>query len=336
MTNSRLNHAKKSSPDPVLDATLRPRNWQEFIGQEKLKANLWVAIEAAKSRGEPLDHLLFYGPPGLGKTSLAHLIATEMGAALTPTTGPAIERTGDLAAILTNLADRSVLFIDEIHRLAKPVEELLYPALEARALHIILGRGPGARTLELRLPTFTLVAATTRPAMLSAPLRSRFGTTWRLDFYRTPEIEQILERSSRLLNVTLSAEARRLIAASSRATPRTANRLLKRVRDLAQTRGETIVGPDTASAALRMLEVDAQGLEPTDRRLLVALIEQFRGGPVGLKTLAAATAEDEATIEDVYEPYLLQLGFIERTSRGRVATAKAYQHLGKDAVARLL
>ncbi|MBI3305477.1 Holliday junction branch migration DNA helicase RuvB [Candidatus Parcubacteria bacterium] len=329
-------NAKKSSPDPVLDATLRPRNWQEFIGQKKLKANLWVAIEAAKSRGEPLDHLLFYGPPGLGKTSLAHLIAAEMGAALTPTTGPAIERTGDLAAILTNLAEKSVLFIDEIHRLAKPVEELLYPALEARSLHIILGRGPGARTLELQLPTFTLIAATTRPAMLSAPLRSRFGTTWRLDFYEAPEIEQILERSSRLLNITLAAEARRLIAVSSRATPRTANRLLKRVRDLAQTRGETVVSPDTAREALRMLEVDAEGLEPTDRRLLTALIEQFRGGPVGLKTLAAATAEDEGTIEDVYEPYLLQLGFIERTPRGRTATAKAYAHLGKGAVARLL
>ncbi|MBI4385470.1 Holliday junction branch migration DNA helicase RuvB [Candidatus Parcubacteria bacterium] len=328
-------NAKKSSPDPVLDSTLRPRTWPEFIGQGKLKSNLQVAIAAAKARREPLDHVLFYGPPGLGKTSLAHLIASEMSSPLTTTSGPAIERAGDLAAILTNLEEKSVLFIDEVHRLPKTVEETLYPAMESRQLHLVLGKGPGARTLELALPAFTLIAATTRPAMLSGPLRSRFGTTWRLDFYTAADIEAILDRSSRLLGIPLEPEARSLIARSSRATPRIANRLLKRVRDLAQTRGEPIVSRKTAQEALGMLEVDAQGLEPTDRRILQALVEQFRGKPVGLKTLAAATAEDEATIEDVYEPYLLQLGFIERTPRGRMATARAYQHLGKTA-ARLL
>ncbi|MBI2624046.1 Holliday junction branch migration DNA helicase RuvB [Candidatus Parcubacteria bacterium] len=314
----------------------RPRTWPEFIGQGKLKSNLQVAIAAAKARREPLDHVLFYGPPGLGKTSLAHLIASEMNSPLTTTSGPAIERAGDLAAILTNLEEKSVLFIDEVHRLPKTVEETLYPAMESRQLHLVLGKGPGARTLELALPAFTLIAATTRPAMLSGPLRSRFGTTWRLDFYTAADIETILDRSSRLLDMPLEPEARRIIACSSRATPRIANRLLKRVRDLAQTRGEPLVSRQTAQEALSMLEVDAEGLEPTDRRILQALVEQFRGKAVGLKTLAAATAEDEATIEDVYEPYLLQLGFIERTPRGRVATAKAYAHLGKGAVARLL
>ncbi len=329
------NH-KKSTPDPLLDSALRPQTWGEFIGQDKVKANLRITISAARARAESLDHVLFYGPPGLGKTSLAHLIAAEMGAPLTATSGPAIERPGDLAAVLTNLAEGSVLFIDEVHRLPKPVEEMLYPGLESRRLHIILGRGPAARTLEMALPAFTLIAATTRPAMLSGALRSRFGSTWRLDFYTTADIEAILERSSRLLGVSLEADARKLIAVASRSTPRTANRLLKRVRDLAQTRNLDSIDAPTAAEALRMLEVDAEGLEPTDRRILTALVEQFRGGPVGLKTLAAATAEDVDTIEDVYEPYLLQLGFIERTPRGRVATAKAYKHLGRGAVARLL
>lgn len=310
-----------------MDFTLRPKTWAEYIGQANIKENLKIFIEAAKQRGDTLEHLLLYGPPGLGKTSLSHIIASEMGSAMKVTSGPAIEKVGDLAAILTNLSAGDILFIDEAHRLNKQIEEVLYPAMEDGVLDIIIGKGPSARTIQLDLPSFTLVAATTRIGLLSAPLRSRFGITFRLGFYDIKDIKKILERSAKILGVTAEEKGLELIANSSRSTPRVANRLLKRARDFSQVKGEGIITAASAKESLRMLEVDELGLEPTDRRLLLTIIEKFGGGPVGIQTLSAATSEEGDTIEEIYEPYLLQLGFLEKTPRGRVATKRAYEHL---------
>jgi len=311
-----------------LDQALRPNKWEEYIGQERIKTNLKILIEAAKKRSEPVDHLLLYGPAGLGKTTLAYIIAREMNANIRITSGPAIEKVGDLASILTNLNAGDILFIDEAHRLNKTVEEILYPAMENRMLHIIIGKGPSARTLQLDLPPFSLIAATTRVGLLSNPLRSRFGATFRLDFYGVGDIENILKRSSGLMRLMADANALKQIAVSSRYTPRVANRLLKRVRDYAEVEGSGLINSDTTRKALSLLEVDDLGLESTDRRLLEAIIKKFNGGPVGLQALAAATSEELDTIEDIYEPYLLQIGFLQRTARGRIATRLAYEHLG--------
>jgi Holliday junction DNA helicase RuvB len=314
--------------DIFLDNQLRPGTWDEYIGQEKIKKNLKILIQAAEERNHAPEHILFHGPAGLGKTTLAHLIAKESGRQIKITSGPAIEKVGDLASILTNLSSGDILFIDEIHRLNKMVEEILYPAMESGVLDIIIGKGPSARTIQLDLPPFTLIAATTRPAMMSAPLRSRFsGGIHRLEFYTNDEMEKILARSSTILGVKSETEAIKEIAKRSRFTPRTANYFLKRARDYAQVnKGE--LNTENVKKALELLGVDEMGLFETDRSVLRALIEKFNGGPVGLGTLAAATSEEEATIEEVIEPYLLQLGFIERTPRGRVATDKAYEHVG--------
>ena len=314
--------------DRTLDQTLRPHSWDEYIGQEKIKTSLKILLEAAKKRSEPIDHLLLYGPAGLGKTTLAYIMAREMNANIRITSGPAIEKVGDLASILTNLNSGDVLFIDEAHRLNKTVEEILYPVMESRVLHIIIGKGPSARTLQLDLPPFSLIAATTRVGLLSNPLRSRFGATFRLDFYHLEDIENILKRSAKLMNLSAEPEALKQIAVSSRYTPRVANRLLKRVRDYAEVEGEGIVNQDITKKALALLEIDHLGLELTDRRLIEAIIKKFNGGPVGLQALAAATSEELDTIEDIYEPYLLQIGFLQRTARGRIATKLAYEHLG--------
>lgn len=313
--------------DRTLDQVLRPKEWHEYIGQERVKNNLKILIEAAKKRNEPVDHLMFYGPAGLGKTTLAYIIAREMQTNIKVTSGPAIEKVGDLASILTNLNSGDILFIDEAHRLNKMIEEVLYPALESRVLHIIIGKGPSARTLQLELPPFTLIAATTRIALLSNPLRSRFGVTFRLDFYSNEDIEQILERSSNLLGLNIEKTALSFIGRSSRFTPRVANRLLRRVRDYAEVKNNGLIDLQTAKEALTLLEVDYLGLEPADRRLLEVIIRKFNGGPVGLQALAAATSEEIDTIEDIYEPYLMQLGFLQRSPRGRIATQLAYKHL---------
>ena len=317
----------EASPN-FLDQTLRPSSWDEYIGQESIKNNLHILISAAKERQAPPEHILFYGPPGLGKTTLAHLIARELGGNLRSTSGPAIERVGDLAALLTNLGAGDILFIDEIHRLSRSIEEVLYPAMESGVLNIIIGKGPSARTIELPLPPFTLIAATTRVADLSAPLRSRFsGGTFRLEFYSDDDIAKIVKRSSKILDVKVDEEGVGEIAKRSRATPRTANYLLKRARDYAQLKRAPL-SKQMVDESLGMLEVDSLGLTPLDRKLLNVLIERFNGGPAGVNALAAALAEEPSTVSEVHEPFLLQLGLIERTPRGRVATAKAYAHLG--------
>jgi Holliday junction DNA helicase RuvB len=325
---SRATIARPTPEDETLDLTLRPKTWPEYVGQGKIKRNLKVIIDAAKKRGEPIEHLLFYGGSGLGKTTLSHLIAKEMGANIRLTAGPAIEKAGDLAAILTNLNKGDILFIDECHRMNKLIEEYLYPALEDFKLNIVVGKGPMARTMELELPRFTLIGATTRIALMSAPLRNRFGATFQLNFYETEDIEKIIQRSGRILGIEIEPAAIKLIATRSRFTPRVANRLLKRVRDFAQVEGKGIITKNIAQKALGFLEIDEMGLEPGDRKILEAIIEKFEGGPVGLQTLAAATSEEQDSILDIYEPYLMQLGLIERTSRGRLATKVAYQHLG--------
>ena len=328
MDNLNALNPKLKPEDRTLDQTLRPHSWDEYIGQEKIKTSLKILLEAAKKRSEPIDHLLLYGPAGLGKTTLAYIMAREMNANIRITSGPAIEKVGDLASILTNLNNGDVLFIDEAHRLNKTVEEILYPAMESRMLHIIIGKGPSARTLQLDLPPFSLIAATTRVGLLSNPLRSRFGAIFRLDFYNIEDIGNILKRSAKLMNLSAEPEALKQIAVSSRYTPRVANRLLKRVRDYAEVEGEGIINQDITKKALALLEIDHLGLELTDRRLIEAIIKKFNGGPVGLQALAAATSEELDTIEDIYEPYLLQIGFLQRTARGRIATKLAYEHLG--------
>ena len=307
--------------------TLRPKSFATYVGQELLKQNLGMAIGAAKHRGEAVDHVLLYGPPGLGKTTMAGVIAAELGANLRVTSGPAIERAGDLASLLTNLADGDILFIDEIHRLPKIVEEVLYPAMEDFGLDVMLGKGPSAKSIRLDLPNFTIIGATTRVGALSAPLRDRFGHIHRLEFYSPEEMTRIIRRSAGILGVVLDAEAAAEIADRARLTPRIANRLLKRVRDYAQVRGVDAITRREAREALHLLEIDDLGLDSSDRRLLTAIIEHYGGGPVGVETLAASIAEDRATIEDAYEPYLMQIGLLERTPRGRRATPKAYRHL---------
>jgi len=319
---------KQLNEDKALDLTLRPHSFQEYMGQEKIKTNLKILIEAAKQRQEPIEHVLLYGGSGLGKTTLAHIIAKELGVNIKITSGPAIEKVGDLASILTNLSNGDVLFIDECHRLNKTIEEVLYPAMEDFLLDIIIGKGPSARTLRLELPRFTLIAATTRIGLLSSPLRSRFGISFHLNFYDKKDIEKIIQRSARLLGVELDPKACELIAGCSRCTPRVANRLLKRVRDYAQVKGDGRITLSLAKQALKMLEIDHLGLEPADRYILEVIIKKFNGGPVGLQALAAATNEEQDTIEEIYEPYLLRLGFLARTPKGRVATKLAYQHLG--------
>lgn len=319
----------EDSKEVELEVTLRPRDFANYIGQERLKKNLQLAISAAKKRGEPLDHVLLHGPPGLGKTTMATVIANEMGANIRVTSGPAVERAGDLASLLTNLQDGDILFIDEIHRLHRTVEEVLYSAMEDFKLDIMLGKGPSARSLRLDLPKFTIIGATTRTGSLAAPLRDRFGMIHRLEFYEPDEIRQIIERAAEILNVKIDKPAAEKLAARARLTPRIANRLLKRVRDYADVNGDGIIDHSISEKALVLLEVDELGLDPADRMLLNAIIDSYDGGPVGVETLAALTAEERSTIEDFYEPYLMQIGLIERTPRGRKVTHKAYAHLGK-------
>ena len=317
------------SEEQRIEVSLRPQNFREYVGQERLKKNLKLSIDAAKKRGEPIDHVLLYGPPGLGKTTMASVIANEMGAGLRVTAGPAIERAGDLASILTNLQDGDVLFIDEIHRLSRAVEEVLYSAMEDFKLDIVIGKGPAARSVRLDLPRFTVIGATTRTGSLAAPLRDRFGHIYRLEFYTPEEIARIITRSSDILQSKIEPEASKLLSTRARLTPRIANRLLKRVRDYADVNGDGIIDVKTTTSALELLEVDELGLDPADRRLLESIIDAYDSHPVGLNTIAALTGDEATTIEDFYEPYLLQLGFIERTPRGRVVTQKARKHLGK-------
>lgn len=318
---------KTKKPSQKAEKTLRPRKLSEFYGQEKVKSKLATFIKAAKQRREPLEHLLLYGPPGLGKTTLAHVIANEMGCEIRVTSGPAIERAGDLASILTNLKDHDILFIDEVHRLSKVVEETLYPAMEEYSLDIVLGKGPSARTLRLELPRFTIIGATTRIGLLSSPLRDRFGAIHRIDYYDEAEIEEILVRSASILEIVLEKEASWELAKTSRGTPRVANRLLRRVRDYAQVHADDQLTPEVVKKALEMLEVDKLGLDKTDRRILEAIIKKHDGGPVGIETIAATISEDVQTLLDVHEPFLMQIGFLQRTLRGRVATRAAYEHL---------
>ena len=329
MVEQRLVSGKPFDEDVGFDQSLRPQTLREYVGQSQVVANLRVAIEAARSRGDALDHVLLFGPPGVGKTSLAHVIAAELGVTLKATSGPVIERAGDLAAILTALEAREILFVDEIHRLDAKIEEILYPALEDCALDLIIGTGPGARTMRIPLKPFTLVAATTRAGLLTGPLRGRFGIVHRLDFYSPDELDFIVTRSARILGVHLDPDGARVLAQRSRGTPRIANRLLRRVRDYAQVRADGVITADVALAALALLDIDERGFDETDRRLLLTIIEKFGGGPVGLGTLAAAISEDADAIEEIFEPYLLQIGFLDRTQRGRVATRHAYEHLGR-------
>ena len=330
MSGDRITAPVEKEEDKRLDLTLRPKNLDEFIGQQQLKDNLKIFIKAAQQRGEALEHVLFYGAPGLGKTTLSHIIAREMGSDIKVTSGPAVEKAGDLAAILTNLEKGDVLFIDEIHRLNRTIEEILYPAMEDYSLDIIIGKGPSARILKLELPHFTLVGATTRLSLLSSPLRDRFGNVFRIDFYQPEEINSIIKRSAEILNIQLDDKSSMEIARRSRKTPRVANRLLKRVRDFVQVKGDGKIDMDLCDQALKMLEIDHIGLDEIDRRILQIIIEKFNGGPVGLGTIAAATNEEIATIEEIYEPFLIQQGFLARTPRGRVATKLGYQHLGMD------
>jgi len=313
-----------------LDQALRPENWKEYIGQATIKENLRILLTAAKGRNHQPEHVLLYGPPGLGKTTLAHLMTKEIGASMRATSGPAIERVGDLASILTNLSSGDVLFIDEIHRLNRTIEEVLYPAMESGVLDIVIGKGPAARTVQLELPAFTLIAATTRISMLSAPLRSRFsGGTFRLQYYSEAEIAEILKRSAKILNIEADADSIMEISRRSRATPRTANYLLKRARDFAEVNGEKL-DLKTVKKALALLEIDEGGLNQTDRDILTIIVEKFNGGPVGLKTISASLSEEEDTVEEVHEPYLMQLGLLERTPRGRMVTKKGYEHIGSE------
>ena len=318
----------QQADDEILDTSLRPGLWQDFIGQEKLKSSLGVIMEAAKMRGESLEHLLFYGNSGLGKTSLALVLANEMGVPLHRTSGPALQIAGDVASVLTNLEDRAILFIDEIHRVPKQVVETLYSAMEDFKLHLVLGRGPMARTMELPLPPFTIIGATTKVGLLPNPFRNRFGAIFHIDFYEEKAIEDILRRSARILGVTLSEDALGILAKRSRFTPRVANRILKRVRDFSLVRAKDVITKEVALEALSFLEIDDLGLDLEDRKILEALIKKFSGGPVGIEPLAAAVQEEEDTLLDLYEPFLTQIGFLERTSRGRIATRKAYEHMG--------
>lgn len=325
--DSDINPVKKEE-DLNFEVTIRPRTFSDFVGQDRIKENLIVFIKAALQRHEPLDHVLFCGPPGLGKTTLANIIANELSVNIRTTSGPVLERPGDLAAILTNLSDMDILFIDEVHRLPRIVEEVLYPAMEDYQLDIIIGQGPNARTLKLNLPKFTLIGATTRTGLLTSPLRDRFGVISRLEFYNPEELKRIILRTARILNVDINEDAAIEIARRSRGTPRIANRLLRRIRDFAQVKGNGVIDIDITRYSLDALDIDEKGLDEMDRRLLSTIIEKFSGGPVGIETISAALREERDTIEDVYEPYLLQEGLIERTPRGRVATKLAYRHLG--------
>jgi holliday junction DNA helicase RuvB len=330
LNDDRVADPAASSEEAVFENTLRPRELGDFVGQEQIKQNLAISIQAAKQREEPLEHILLYGNPGLGKTTLAHIIAKEMNANAKVTSGPALEKVGDLAAILSNLETGEVLFIDEIHRLNKTIEEVLYPAMEDYSLDIIIGSGPAARTIRMPLNRFTLIGATTKMSMISSPLRDRFGHSFHLSFYEQADIEKILSRNAQILGVTIDADSTSIIAERARRTPRVANRLLKRVRDYAEVHNGGVIDAGIAKSALHLLAIDEHGLDDTDRRFLTAMIEKFNGGPVGLGTIAASIAEEVDTIEDVLEPYLLQTGFLERTPRGRKATPLAYRHLGFD------
>jgi holliday junction DNA helicase RuvB len=334
VTDNRLVTAARVDEDAQYEAGLRPRTLDEYIGQDRVRENLHVSITAAKQRGEALDHVLLYGPPGLGKTTLAGVIANELGVAIRSTAGPVIEKAGDLAAMLTNLQEREVLFIDEVHRMSPAIEEILYPAMEDYELDIVIGQGPSARSVKVPVPRFTLVGATTRTGLLTSPLRARFGIVHRLDYYTEDDIREVVRRSARILGVALEDGAADDIARRSRGTPRVANRLLRRVRDFAQVRSDGRITHDVAQRALELLEVDEHGFDEIDRRLLRTIIDKFSGGPVGVGTLAAALSEERDAIEDIYEPFLIQIGFLDRTPRGRVATPRAYEYFGINAPGR--